>query len=66
MRRLPLADMAETCTLDVAERDGATLEEVGAVLGVTREYIRIIEGRAVRTLRKLGVELSDLKPERAP
>lgn len=37
------ADMAESCALDVADRGGATLEEVGAVMNLTREAVRLIE-----------------------
>ena len=51
-------EMAESCVLDVAERgsqtcssDGATLEEVGELLSVTRERIRQIEAKAMRHMR---------------
>jgi len=43
--------MPETCALDVADRGGATLGEVGSVLGVTRERVRQLEERALRRLR---------------
>jgi hypothetical protein len=36
-------ELQETCTLDVAERGGVTLEEVGDVMNVTRERIRQLE-----------------------
>jgi hypothetical protein len=45
------ADLAETCALDVADRGGATLEEVGALLNVTRECTRQIEVRGLLDLR---------------
>lgn len=37
-----------TCSLDEAERGGMTLEEIGDMLGVTRERIRQIEQLAMR------------------
>jgi DNA-directed RNA polymerase sigma subunit (sigma70/sigma32) len=43
--------MRETCSLDVADRGGITLEEVGEILNLTRERIRQVE---VRGLRKLS------------
>ena len=44
-------DMAETCSLDVADRGGAILEELGEFLNLTRERVRQIEARALRKLR---------------
>ncbi len=38
-----LFSMTETCTLDVADLGGVTLEKVGEILQVTRERIRQIE-----------------------
>lgn len=43
--------MAESCALDVADRGGATLEEVGDLLNVTRERVRQIEADALETMR---------------
>lgn len=47
--------LSETCVLDVADRGGATLEQVGAILGITRERVRQLEGwkrgGAIRKLR---------------
>ena len=33
-------ELADTCALDVADRGGITLEEVGAIMNLTRERIR--------------------------
>lgn len=40
-----------TCSLDMAEDGGATLEQVASVLGVTKERARQIEEKALRRLR---------------
>lgn len=42
-----IEDMPETCALDVADQDGMTLEDVGELLNVTRERIRMIEVQAL-------------------
>ncbi len=54
---LEVWEMAETCALDVADRAGITLEEVGEILNLTRERIRQVE---VLGLSKLTEEYSDL------
>ncbi|MBI5610817.1 MAG: hypothetical protein HY902_18205 [Deltaproteobacteria bacterium] len=46
-------EMAETCALDIAERGGLTLEEVGTIMNLTRERIRQVE---VSGLEKLQAE----------
>jgi hypothetical protein len=45
-------EMAESCALDVADRGGVTLEEVGSILNVTRERIRQMETRALVHLQE--------------
>ncbi len=54
---LAIWEMAETCALDVADRGGITLEEVGEILNLTRERIRQVE---VKGLQKLRHTASDL------
>lgn len=44
---LEVEQLTESCTLDVADRGGATLEEVGAIANITRERIRQIEVKAL-------------------
>lgn len=43
--------MAETCALDVAGRGNITLEEVGALMNLTRERVRQIEVDAYEDMR---------------
>lgn len=40
-----------SCSLDVADRGGVTLEQVGGVLNVTRERMRQLEEKAIDSLR---------------
>jgi hypothetical protein len=44
-------EMRETCALDVADRGGITLEEVGEILNLTRERIRQVEVKGLTKLR---------------
>jgi hypothetical protein len=50
---LEVWDMQETCALDVADRGGTTLEEVGAIMNLTRERIRQVEVKALAKLDAL-------------
>lgn len=43
-------ELDDTCALDVAERGGLTLEEVGELLNLTRERIRQMEAVGVKRL----------------
>ncbi len=44
-------EMEETCALDVADRGGITLEEVGEIMNLTRERIRQVEVRGLLKLK---------------
>lgn len=44
-------ELAESCALDIAERGGMSLEELGALLNVTRERARQIELTAIGKLK---------------
>jgi len=48
---LEVWELEETCALDVAERGGVTLEEVGEILNLTRERIRQLEVRGLMKMR---------------
>ncbi|HEX7667158.1 MAG TPA: sigma factor-like helix-turn-helix DNA-binding protein [Polyangiaceae bacterium] len=50
---LEVWDMNETCALDVADRGGTTLEEVGAIMNLTRERIRQVEVKGLAKLEAL-------------
>jgi hypothetical protein len=56
-------EMTETCALDVAERGGVTLEEVGEIMNLTRERIRQLEMSGLARLTNAdgthGVDLSE-------
>jgi hypothetical protein len=51
---LEVWEMAETCSLDVADKGGITLEEVGEILNLTRERIRQVEVRGLLKLKMVG------------
>src|SRR6187551_526122 len=50
---LEVWDMGESCALDVANRGGTTLEDVGAIMNLTRERIRQVEVKALAKLEAL-------------
>jgi hypothetical protein len=50
---LEVWDMPESCALDVADRGGTTLEDVGAIMNLTRERIRQVEVKALAKLEAL-------------
>jgi hypothetical protein len=57
---LEVWEMTETCALDIAYRGGTTLEEVGAIMNLTRERIRQVEVKALAKLDALR-EMSALR-----
>lgn len=59
--------MPETCLFDVIERGGATMEDVGAVIGITRERVRQLEDIALAKVRDEAPDLADyLVADRQP
>lgn len=56
---LEVWEMKETCALDVADRNGITLEEVGEIMNLTRERVRQVEVRGLLKLKMIqpGEEL---------
>jgi hypothetical protein len=50
---LDVWEMPESCALDVADRGGTTLEDVGAIMNLTRERIRQVEVKALAKLEAL-------------
>jgi hypothetical protein len=57
-------ELDETCALDVADRGGITLEEVGSIMNLTRERIRQVETRGLLKLRAIADD--EPAPPRAP
>ena len=65
---LEVDELPESCALDVADRDGVTLDEIGAIMNVVRERIRQIEAKGLAKLKALSdlaaaVELAGLEGE---
>ncbi len=50
---LEVWDLGESCALDVADKHGTTLEDVGAIMNLTRERIRQVEVKALAKLEAL-------------
>lgn len=49
-----LWEVKDTCALDVADRQGITLEEVGVIMNLTRERVRQLEMRGLVKLRVIA------------
>ncbi len=50
-RDIEVWEMEESCALDVAERGGITLEDVGDMMNLTRERVRQLEAAAIAKLK---------------
>lgn len=50
---LEIWEMTETCALDVADRGGITLEEVGEIMNLTRERVRQVETAGLAKLQAI-------------
>ncbi|HMR10391.1 MAG TPA: sigma factor-like helix-turn-helix DNA-binding protein [Polyangiaceae bacterium] len=53
-------ELPDTCALDIADRGGVTLEDVGAIMNLTRERIRQLELQALNRLETLR-DMRDLR-----
>ncbi len=51
---LEVWEMTESCGLDVADRGGTTLEDVGAIMNLTRERVRQVEVTGLAKLEALS------------
>ena len=58
-------ELAHSCSLDVADAGASTLEEVGALMNVTRERTRQIEVSALLKLRR-AADHADATPQPIP
>lgn len=56
---LEVWELKETCALDVADKGGTTLEEVGEILNLTRERIRQVEVLGLEKLRSVYGEMKE-------
>lgn len=54
-------DLPNNCALDLAERGGITLEQVGEVMNVTRERVRQIETLALQRLGAIGLAAPEVR-----
>ena len=59
---LEVWEMQETCSLDVADKAGITLEEVGVIMNLTRERVRQVEVRGLLKLKMNTPNSEDMNP----
>ena len=55
--------LEESCSLDVADRGGMALHDVGTLMNVTRERVRQIEVSALRRIRESSLATENLEYE---
>jgi hypothetical protein len=56
-------ELQHTCALDVAERGGITLEEVGEIMNLTRERIRQVEVQALLRIKRASPSSEEVGAE---
>ena len=62
---IEVEEMKESCALDVADRGGVQLQELGALTNLTRERVRQLEVKACRKIENSGlIDLRSLLPGR--
>lgn len=62
---IEVEEMKESCALDVADRGGVQLQELGALTNLTRERVRQLEVKACEAIEDSGlVDLRSLLPGR--
>lgn len=63
-------EIPHSCSADLTEQGGLTLEEVGIAINLTRERVRqmleAIVKKAKRQARQLGIEMEDFRALEAP
>ena len=59
-----IMNLKETCVIDVADRQGSTLEEIGQILGISRERVRQIGGESDKDYIKTGISKLRKSPRR--
>jgi len=61
---LDVSEMTESCVLDIADRGGTLVEEVGTIMNLTRERIRQVEVQALANIVALdGARLREFDDE---